>query len=185
MEFLDLSCDYGACLWIKGAALDPKHLPIPEDLCKEIEVFEEDYTHNALNSSDNWLDEHFEKELEIAKKLQEALPKKIIRLWYYGQWVELEKCLYKIEIIEGFKSGGNFQISVSDKAEGLSGKYKGIKISTNVITLDETFAFPYIWCFLKDIPFDNELQNRESYIDENGNEEPPEIGFYYWGVNYY
>ncbi|MBV6523979.1 hypothetical protein HT664_04410 [Ursidibacter maritimus] len=38
---------------------------------------------------------------------------------------------------------------------------------------------------MKDIPFDNELQNRESYIDENGNEEPPEIGFYYWGVNYY
>lgn len=189
-KYLDVSSDYGACLWINGKAIDPKYLPISKNLLNRIEIFIEDYLFNALYKNEEYWDKHCLDEDNIAKQLQEELPDITVRIFAYNRWIEINKYLYRIDIIEGLKSGGNFTIFPIENALGIDGCYYRTKQDNknHIITLDETFSFPFIFFFLKKY-FDISIQNRKTELltDDNGDEmdfTPDEV-FYWWGCNYY
>ncbi|OBW93084.1 hypothetical protein QV01_03060 [Gallibacterium genomosp. 3] len=159
MEKLNISCDYGACLWIDGRAINPDQLPISNTLCEEIIEFIEDYSQLTFKNGDNKLEwqQFFEREIIIAKKLKQELPDVQINIWKWNRWIELEKSLFQIEIIDEISYGPNFLIFPTSNQEYDS--YKNKKMG---ITLDED-NFVYIYWFL--LPyFDWSIQNRDFYF---------------------
>lgn len=177
-KYLDLYCDYGACLWIEGGAVHPEKLPISESLCQRINAFCDDYFNALYEESDEWWENHEREEIEIAKLLQKELPTITVRVFSYNAWIPLEIYLYEIEITEGFENGANFLIGACKSEDNKNDKFGYSKhlSKTSGITLDEVFAFPYVFWFLEKY-FEQSIQNNDDeYIYDE---------FNWWGENYY
>lgn len=190
MKFLDVHNDYGACLWHNGRAIEPSSLDISDELCQRINLWLDRFSEVGLlydEPSDNWWEEYINDKIEIVKSLQKELPDVTVRVFHYVGFVELEKWLYQIEIIDGFESGGNFWIAptIQNESEDFGiCFYVREHEKRNGITLDDTFSFPYIYFFLKPY-FDFSIQGRKDSYLENGQVIRAEQGFYWWGNNYY
>lgn len=177
-KYLDLSCDYGACLWIKGRAINPEDLPISESLCQRINAFCEDYLNGPYEESDEWWENHREEKLKIAQLLQEELPHITARIFAYNNWKSIEMYVYEIEIIDGFERGANFWIGACKSENDKSDKFSYFDHVSDIsgITLDEVFAFPYVSWFIEKY-FEPSIQPYNDEYECNG--------FNWWGENYY
>ncbi|STZ62877.1 Uncharacterised protein [Moraxella lacunata] len=147
----------------------PQTLGLSNQLCQKIE----NITHIDDIFSDDFLNLLFD--------IQEQLPDYSLGMMIHGAWIELAKYAYDIEIIEGFGSGGTFNVGSRDTNPD---EYFDDKSMVD-FTLDEDFAFPFVVKFLQN-HFCSHDQPKDYYHDENGElvlEERTEFDWH--DINYY
>lgn len=198
--------DYGASgVWLDGKSLALELLPISEQLASRIKAWQYEFDIHALmgdsGNATKWWDNLAIEEEKIAIQLQIELPFMSIVVFCFNERMLLphwlshlrnprRKQYYQIEICEGKQSGGYFFIYPAIQSRKYDTVFSLSSYPKNLISLDEDFAFPYIYFFLQKY-FDESL-NKEVHACYNkcirhcGDIHYCEYGsFNWWDSNYF
>ncbi|MBE2898179.1 hypothetical protein HPC37_04950 [Pasteurellaceae bacterium 20609_3] len=146
LKELRVSLEVGALLWSDKGGVDSSMLPISPTLVEQIETLIQDFTFKVLEGNvafNKECERFYTQETEIAKQLQRELPGVVIQLWHWGQWVELDKALYQIEIEDEKTSGGYFWVGVCSGP--IIDYFRDSRKSEFLMVLEVRFELSYLY----------------------------------------